>query len=360
MTPDTPSKPRVTSREVWTVLVNVLALMLLVAAAWKLRTMLAWVVLGLLLALSFEPGVSWLTRHRWKRGWAVLTVFLLAATLLGGLIATFIPMLSEQGRELIARGPEMYERIRELPPVRWADEQFQLSERLRSGVGDQAGNVAQPALAFAGGVLHGIAGAITVVALSIFLLLFGETVFDQALGWLPLQRRARTKEVATRMSKVVSGYMAGTLMVASISGVVMGLALMFLGVPYFVPLALLMLAFGIVPIIGTSIAAVVLVGVAFATSGSTTALVVTGVFLVYQQIENHLLQPMVQTRTLKMNPLVIVLALLVGTGLAGVLGALVALPIAGALQVLLGDVLQRRQERMEAGATEASRLRTDA
>jgi len=98
-------------------------------------------------------------------------------------------------------------------------------------------------------------------------------------------------------------------------------------------------------------AAVVIVGVTFATAGSTAALVATGVYLAYQQIENHVLQPIVQTRTLKMNPLLIVLALLVGTGLFGVLGALLALPIAGALQVLLEDVLTRRPARAQLGGT---------
>jgi putative heme transporter len=333
---------RVTSRDVWIVLVNVLALALLVLAVWKLRTIVAWIVLGLFVALAFAPAVRWLVRRGWKRGLAVVAVFLAAALVVGGVIALFVPMLAAQGRDLIARGPELFERFRELAPIRWADEHFDLFEKARTGVGEQAGNVAQPALAFAGNVLEAVAGTITVFALAIFFLLFGAHVFDQALMWMPLERRARAKELAVRMSRVVSGYVAGTAMVATIGGVVLGTTLAILGVPFFVPLGLLMILLGVVPILGSTIAAVVLIGVTFATSGSTPALILAGVYLVYQQVENHLLHPLVQTRTLKMNPLYIALALLVGTGLAGVLGAVLALPVAGALQVFLGDVLARR------------------
>lgn len=340
-------RPRVGARDVWVVIAQVLVAALLVLAVWKLRTMLAWFVLALFLALALEPAVRWLTRRGWKRGLSVAAVFVVAIGLFAGLIALFVPMLRAQGTELIARGPEMLERIAQLGPVRWADEQFELFDRLRSAAGDQAGNVAEPALAIAGGVVHAVAGVITVLVLAIFFLLFGAGVFDQALRWLPRDARARTKELAQRMSKVVSGYVAGTAVVAAIGGVVMGTTLAILGVPYFVPLGLLMILLGVIPILGTTAAAVVIVGVTFATSGSTAALIAAGVYLVYQQVENHLLQPLVQTRTLKMNPLVVVLALLAGTGLFGVLGALLALPVAGALQVLAADVLARREARAD-------------
>lgn len=343
----TERQPRITSGEVWLVIGHVLAAGAVVLALWTLRSMIVWAVLGLFLALALAPVVNGLVRRRWPRGLAVSAVFLLAALLLGGLIALFVPMLGAQGRELVDRAPELFEKVRGLGPIRWADDHFQIVEKVRAGVGDQAGNAARPALAFAGGVVHAITGAITIVVLGIFFLMFGEGVLDQALQWLPLARRAHAKTLATRMSQVVSGYMAGTIVVASIGGVVMGTTMAILGVPYFLPLALLMILLGVVPVIGTTVAAVVIVGVTFASAGSTPALVCAGVYLAYQQVENHVLQPIVQTRTLKMNPLLIVLALLVGTGLFGILGALLSLPVAGALKVLLGDVLTRRQLRVQ-------------
>ncbi len=347
----TTPRAHITAREVWLVIANVLLAGALVLATWKLGPMITWIVLGLFVALAFAPIVSWLTRHRWKRGWAIFAVFFVAFLLFGGLVALLVPMLIAQGTDLIAGAPEMIDRIRAFGPVQWADEQLRLTERLREGAGDQASNVAQPALAFAGGVVHAIAGAITIVVLAIFFLMFGEGVFGNALEWLAPHRRDHAKALAARMSKVVSGYVAGTAVVTSIGGIVMGTTMAILGVPYFLPLGLLMMLLGVVPVIGTSIAAIAIVGVTFATSGSTAGFVCAGVYLAYQQVENHVLQPAVQTRTLKMNPLMIVLALIVGTGLAGVLGALLALPVAGALQVLLEDVLERR--RLPAASTNA-------
>jgi len=347
----TPPAARITARDVWLVMVNVLAAVLLLLALWKLRPMIVWIVLGLFLALAFGPAVSFLTRRRWKRGWAVFAVFFPALLLVGGLVALFVPMLSSQGRELVQRAPELIERVLDFGPIRWADEQFQIVEKLRNGIGEQAGNVAEPALAFAGGVVHAVAGSITIVVLAIFFLMFGEGVFDQARQWLPPERRAHAKTLAERMSQVVSGYMAGTLVITTIGGIVMGTTMAFLGVPYFLPLGLLMMVLGVIPVIGTTIAAFAIVGITFATAGSTAGFICAGVHLAYQQVENHVLQPMVQTRTLKMNPLLIVLALLIGTGLAGVLGALIALPVAGALQVLLEDVLARRHAHAQRGGS---------
>jgi predicted PurR-regulated permease PerM len=106
-----------------------------------------------------------------------------------------------------------------------------------------------------------------------------------------------------------------------------------------------MVVLGIVPVLGSTVGAVVLVGLTFAFEGTTAGFIALGIYLVYQQLENHVLQPVVQRRTLKMNPLLITLSLLAGTLIGGILGALLALPVAGALQVVLQDVLQRREAR---------------
>jgi putative heme transporter len=328
------------------VLVQVLACAALVLAMWKLRTIVAWMLAALLLAGALEPSVQRLMRWRFKRGWAVFAVFGVMACVLAGMIAAFVPSVVAQGRELIERGPELLAKFQDLGPVRWAEETFHVSERFSSGAGDSAEMAAKPAIAVASGVLHGVTGFITIIVLAVFVLLFGEEVLDGVLGWFAPERRKRAKSLAVRMRKVVSSYFVGTMMVACVGGVVMSATLAVLGVPYFLPLGLVMIVLGIIPVIGTTIAAVVLVGVTFATKGMTAALIAAGVYLVYQQVENHVLLPIVQKRALRMNPLVIVLALLVGTGLAGVYGAVMALPIAGALQVLLEDVRRRRGERV--------------
>jgi predicted PurR-regulated permease PerM len=343
MGPDTPRA--VSPRAVWIVLINASALALGLALLWHLRTIVSWVLVALLIALALQPAVAWLTRHRIRRGWAVATVFIVVMGLVVAMVATLVPMVTEQARELAARAPELIERVEESRLVGWADRQFRVLDRVQAAIGELLGDVAQPALAVAKGVLGGLAGVVTVVVLAVFMLLFGDEVIAKSLQWVAPDRRENYVRLLRRMRRVVGGYVAGTLVVAGIGGVVMGTTLALLGVPYFLPLGLTMMVLGIIPFLGSALGAVLLVGMAFASSGLYPGLITAVVYLVYQQVENELLQPLVQRRTLRMNPLIITLALLAGTGLAGVLGALLALPIAGAIQVLLQDALERRQAR---------------
>jgi predicted PurR-regulated permease PerM len=347
---DTPVDRRengVTARGVWIVLINVLALVATLYALWKLRLLVSWVLVALFMALALQPAVWWLTRHHFRRGLAVLVVFVVLFAIVGVMLATVVPMLIDQGRELVTRSPDLIERVRQWGPVRWVDQRFQILERLQEAIRGGGGNVAQPALAAARGLLLGVTGTITVVVIAIFMLLFGDEVLRKALGWVPPRRRQHGIDISGRMRRVVGGYVAGTLVVASVGGLVMGTTLAVLGVPYFVPLGLLMIVLGIIPFVGSVIGAVLCVGTTFAEVGVQPALICAGVYLVYQQVENQVLQPVVQKRTLQMNPLIIMLALLAGTGVAGILGTLLALPVAGAIQVLLQDALEKRREQFD-------------
>lgn len=341
MSPDAPRTP--SSRAVWIVLINTSALALTLALLWSLRTIVSWVLVALLIALALHPAVAWLVRRRLRKGWAVALVCLSVVGVVAATVATVVPMVAEQGRELAARAPELVERIEESGPVRWADRHFGIVKSARSTMNELPADAARHALAFAGGLVGGLAAAVTIAVLSVFMLLFGGDVIAKSLLWVAPDRRQRYERLLVRMRRVVGGYVAGTLIVAAVGGVVMGTTLALVGVPYFLPLGLTMMVLGVIPFLGSAIAAVLLIGMAFASSGMVGGLVTGAVYLVYQQVENELLQPLVQRRTLRMNPLIITLALLAGTGLAGILGALLALPIAGAIQVVLQDVLQRRQ-----------------
>jgi predicted PurR-regulated permease PerM len=145
--------------------------------------------------------------------------------------------------------------------------------------------------------------------------------------------------VTERIQRKVGGYVAGTLLVALIGGVATAVVLVILGVPYFLPLSLAMTLLGIVPYAGPAIGGVLVVSTTFAAAGRTAGVVMLIFFLAYQAAENNLLQPLVQRRTIRMNPLIILSVMLVGTSLAGVVGALLALPLAGAVQVVLREVL---------------------
>lgn len=341
------------SRDVWKALLSALGLAFGVLLLWKLRTIVQWTLVALFLALVLDPAVEWLVRHRFKRGWAVLVVALVLFVAVGTMVATLVPMLIHQGHELVERAPSLVERLSESSAVQWADERFGIIERLRTSFEGGAGKIATPALGAAKGLLHGLAGAITIITLTLFMLFFGGDLLGASFEWLPPQRRAEWKNVLQRLRKVVGGYVAGTVVVAAIGGVAMAVTLIVLRVPYFVPLGLLFAVLGIIPFLGAALGAVLLIGVTFASAGGKAALICAVVFFVYQQLENHVLRPLVQRKTLDMNPLVITLVLLAGTSLAGVVGTLLALPVAGAIQVLMHDALARRRAKF---AVEQQRL----
>ena len=184
---------------------------------------------------------------------------------------------------------------------------------------------------------------ITVVALTVFMLLFGSRLFDGALQWVAPPERPRYVELGEKIRRSVGGYVAGATVIALAGGVVTALATALLGVPYFLPLGMTMVVLGMLPFVGSVLGGVLVVSATFLTAGLKSGLVALVVFVVYQQLENHVLQPMVQRKTIKMSPLVIAVVMLIGTALWGLVGALLSLPIAGAIQVLLEDRLTRRQ-----------------
>jgi predicted PurR-regulated permease PerM len=144
------------------------------------------------------------------------------------------------------------------------------------------------------------------------------------------------------MHQVVGGYVSGTLMVALIGGLFTTTLLLVLGVPYFLPLGLAMALLGVVPFLGAALGGTLVVTTTFLSAGARTGFIALVAFVLYQQVENHLLQPLVQRHTIQMNPLAIALVMLIGTSVAGVLGALLSLPLAAAGHILLQDVVGRR------------------
>jgi putative heme transporter len=340
----------VRSRTVWKVGLNVLALLAAVHVLTHVSAVVSWILIALILALALDPVVSWLERRKLPRWLAVLGVFLVVLGLFAALGITFVPLLVDQGRALVEHAPATLDRLRESSAFAWADERFDVVAKAKEQVGGNAERAFGSVMAILGSLVLGIAGAVTIFVLTAFMLLFGPPLARRAIDWLPPERRPRVIELGKRMHRSVGGYVLGSLVVALIGGVVTGVALAILGVPYFLPLALLMALLGVIPFVGPTIGGVMIVGTTFLTSGTKAGIIAAIIFVVYQQLENEILQPLVQKKTIRMNPLLIALAVLVGTYYAGVLGALLALPLAGAVQVLLRDVLERRQERWGEGS----------
>jgi predicted PurR-regulated permease PerM len=152
--------------------------------------------------------------------------------------------------------------------------------------------------------------------------------------------------VGSQIYRTVGGYVSGNLLISVIAGITSTLVLLVLGVPYAVALGLLVAILDLIPLAGATIAAVIVTTVAFLSEDWKIGLAVAGFFVVYQQLENHVLQPVVYGRTVQLSPLAVLISILIGAELAGVIGALGAIPVAGSIQVILRDWLQYRRTRL--------------
>ncbi|HEY2334314.1 MAG TPA: AI-2E family transporter, partial [Solirubrobacterales bacterium] len=194
------------------------------------------------------------------------------------------------------------------------------------------------------GVLSFIVGAVTVAFLTFFMLLEGPAWTERFFGLLPPESQPRWRAVGHDIYRQVGGYVTGNLAISLIAGSLATFLLLALGVPFAVALGLLVALLDLIPLVGATVAAAIVVAVGFLHS-FLAGVVLIVFFVVYQQFENHVLQPLVYHRTVALSPLAILVSVLVGAELAGILCALAAIPVAGAIQVVILDFLQARRER---------------
>ena len=197
------------------------------------------------------------------------------------------------------------------------------------------------------GVVTVIAATITIVVLTFFMLLEGPRWVERFYELLPAASQPRWRRIGKDVYATVGGFVAGAMAIALLAGITSSLLLIALGVSYAIALGLVVFVLDLIPLAGATIASVLVTTVAVLDQGWTVGLIVLGWFIVYQQVENHVLYPLIYSKTVALSPLTILVAVLIGASLAGVLGALAAIPIAGTIQVLLRELLRARRESSE-------------
>ncbi|WIG96516.1 AI-2E family transporter [Myxococcus sp. SDU36] len=336
-------------RTVWVVGTQVLLLILFWAVLRALYPVLTLLAVVLLLSIALSPLVRRLTQWGLPRGAGVAIVALALLGMMGVLVSSLVPMLIHQLQGLAQSMPATIERLAQ---SRWVEElgtrygvQVQAEDLIRFEPTDVAGRI----INVLSSTLGLVAGGITVVVLTVFSLLFGEDLYESALQWVSPRRQPRVRLLVSRMRKAVANYLAGTLLVMTIGGTVAGTMALIQGVPYFLPLGLMVMLMGVIPYLGSIISAVLVGLITLATVGLKNALIAVAVFIVYQQVEANVLSPMIQRRAIKMNPLLISIVVLCGGALAGLTGVVLAVPLAAAAQVLVQEVLGLRQEAWQRG-----------
>ncbi|GAA0896116.1 AI-2E family transporter [Virgisporangium aurantiacum] len=326
----------------------VLATVAVLFLAYETRRVLTWIVISVFFAVALHPPVTWVTRRMaFRRRWlGTLLVFIVVFVVLAGLVTLFVVPLVNEGAQVAKDFPRIVEDARNgRGPVGGLMERFHVVRYVQDNadkIREYASGLGAPTLAFLTGVATTVAGIVTIFVLSYLMVLEGPRAVDAFLTLVDDRRAERIRRVGRDCARTVTGYISGNLIISLVCGLLTYAVLMVLGVPYAGLIALFVALADLVPLVGATLGAVVASLAAF--TQSVTAGVVTVVFfIVYQQLENHLLQPVVFARTVKLNPLTVLIAILLAVELAGILGALLAIPIAGILQILARDIWDARR-----------------
>lgn len=332
-------------RTVWSVGIQVLLLGLCWLALRRLYPVLTLLAVVLLVSIALDPLVRRLERWGLKRGLGVAVVALLLLGVMGLLVGTLVPMLVQQLQGLAQSMPGRLEALSQAEWVKDLSRRYGIQVRAEDLLSRfEPADLAGRAIDVLSSTLGLVAAGITIVALTVFTLLFGEDLYESILQWVSPRRRPRVRLLVGRMREAVGNYLAGTLLVMTIGGTVAATVALIQGVPYFLALGLVVMLLGVIPFIGSVISAVLVGLTTFATLGLKPALIALAVFLVYQQIESNVLGPIIQRRAIRMNPLLISIVALVGGALAGLAGVVLAVPLAAAAQVLVQEVLRDRHD----------------
>jgi len=312
-------------RTILTVLGTIIAVAVALEVIWIARHVIVWILISLFLALAMNPAVEFFQRHGIRRrGLAAGVTYILVLAALAAIGALFVPTVVHQVSDFVGKVPDYVHDISHgKGRFGFLETKYHLPEKIRDAI--HKGGAAKvlglsgTALSITKSVISIVLGTITIAFLTFFMLLEGPKWMERF-------------------------YVTGNLLISLIAGSSTTLVLIIMGVPYAVALGLLVAILDLIPLAGATIAAIVIGAVAFIHS-IVAGIVVIVFFIVYQQVENHFLQPVVYGRTVQLSPLMVLISVLIGAELAGILGALGAIPVAGAIQVLIVDWLRHRRER---------------
>jgi predicted PurR-regulated permease PerM len=342
-------------RTVFRVVGILLATAIVLEILWIARHVLSWIFIAIFLALALNPAVDRLERRLKRRGIATGIVFLAAVGVIVGIAFLFIPTLVGQINDFAGKVPDYLNDVTKgRGRLGFLQEKYHLVDKarkaLREGGASKLFGISGTALALAKGVVNAVLATVTIAFMTLFMLLEGPRWVESFFGLLAPDSRRRWRVVGRDIYRTVGGYVTGNLLISLIAGTLTTIVLLITGVPYALALGLIVAILDLIPLAGATIAAIIVGSVAFIHSVPAGIIVVV-FFVLYQQVENHVIQPVIYGRTVQLSPLAVLIAVLIGAALAGVLGALAAIPVAGSLQVVFVDWLRHRRGEAPAGAT---------
>jgi predicted PurR-regulated permease PerM len=331
------------------VILTTVAVVFTLYIIYLLRTPLTWLFIAAFLAIALSAPVAFLSRWM-KRGFAIAIVYLgvlLFPLVLAGL---FIPPLVTQGNNLAHNLPhyaqDLQDTVNDNRTLRKLERDYNFTEKIKeeakklpARLGDAATVLSDIGI----GLVSRLFAVVNILILSAFMLGGGASWVEAFVRRQPPERGEAVRRLADRTRDAVSAYVAGALAQATIAGITAFIVLTILGVPFATALAALIFVLDLIPLVGATIGAIV-VGVVTVFNDFPTDTIIWVIFsIVYQQVENNVIQPRIQSRAVDVHPFVVLLSVLCGATLFGVLGALLAIPLAATLQIAAREYLRYRE-----------------
>jgi predicted PurR-regulated permease PerM len=307
-------------------------------------SILVLIFIAMFLAIGLNPAVTRLRSWGLPRGMAVTVMTLSIVLLLCGGVFALVPPLVTQTGQLVENAPGFIESLQRNETVNEIVQRYDILTRVQSAVG--TGTVTNALGGVVGGakLLFGtIFNVLTVLVLVIYFMAAFDRIKDSAYSLVPRSRRDRVRLLTDEILGKVGAYMVGAIAIAVLAGISTGVLAMILEMKYPFALAVVVAVFDLIPQIGATLGAVIVSLVGLATS-LTTGIVCIIFFIVYQQVENYLIYPSVMRRSVKVSDVAAVTAALLGVGLFGVLGALIAIPVVAAVQLIVREVVNPSME----------------
>ncbi|WP_051324216.1 AI-2E family transporter [Candidatus Solirubrobacter pratensis] len=317
---------------------------------YLLRKPISWVLIAIFLAVALAGPVNRLNAVM-RRGFAIALVFLGLLAVPIGIAALVVPPLVTQGNNLIQNLPRYARDAQDFTQknatLRKLESDYnitqklqQQAEKLPARIGDAATVLGNIGL----GLVNSLFALFTILVLTAFLLGSGRVWVSRMLELRPPEEAARIRKALDHMARTVGGYVGGVLAQATLAAVTAWIVLTILGVPFAAALAIIIFFADLIPLVGATLGAIV-VGIVTLFSDFPTATIVWAIFsIVYQQLENTLIQPQIQRRAVNVHPFIVLVAVLFGSTLLGVLGALVAIPVAASVQIAIREWWDYRHE----------------
>jgi predicted PurR-regulated permease PerM len=336
---------RAVLRTVLVVVVVVVALALI----YLLRKPLTWIFIAAFITIALSGPISFLSR-RMRRGFAVAIVYICLILAPFALIGLLVPPIVEQANNLVRNLPRYAQQVTQFvndnDRLRQLQDDYDITGKLEEEavklpgrLGEAAGVLSDIGL----GLVNSIFAAVTILVLSLFMGSSGRRFLDRWARQYPREREAWMRNLFERIGNAIGNYMAGALLQATVAGVTSWIMLIILGINYALPLAVIVFVLDLLPLVGATLGAII-VGIVTLFSDFPLDTLIWSVFaIIYQQVENNVIQPRIQSRALQLDPLVVLISVLFGSALAGVLGALLAIPVAASIQITIAEYLALRR-----------------